>query len=247
MLHGVGTKKAFWQLHGEGIRYLYRGIIPPLCQKSVSTSLMFGMYDHYLRLITSHCPSTNPHAAGFAAAVLAGGVESLLCPFERTQTLLQDSAHYNKFKNTYEAMLRVGSHGFIEFYRGYIPILLRNGPCNAIFFGLRDPVRDIFPQTDHGITIFLANFTSGAILGALISTIAYPINVVKTRQQSVLGGPLMSTWKTAKLIYIERDRKIRKLFAGVHINYTRALISWGIINASYEILKKAFYSEEISS
>ncbi len=26
------------------------------------------------------------------------------------------------------------------------------------------------------------------------------------------------------------------MFYGVHVNYTRALISWGIINASYELL-----------
>lgn len=44
MLHGMHTKTAFNQLRSEGFRFLYRGILPPLCQKTVSVSVMFGMY-----------------------------------------------------------------------------------------------------------------------------------------------------------------------------------------------------------
>ena len=47
MLHGLHTQEALKQLKAEGFYYLYRGILPPLCQKTVSVSLMFGMYDHY--------------------------------------------------------------------------------------------------------------------------------------------------------------------------------------------------------
>ncbi len=36
----------------------------------------------------------------------------------------------------------------------------------------------------------------------------------------------------------ERNRRLTKIFRGIHINYTRAFISWGIINTTYESLKK---------
>ena len=35
MLHGMHTLDALRQLRSEGFHYLYRGILPPLCQKTV--------------------------------------------------------------------------------------------------------------------------------------------------------------------------------------------------------------------
>jgi hypothetical protein len=55
--------------------------------------------------------------------------------------------------------------------------------------------------------------------------------------QCTVGGPFNSLWKASRIVYEERERSLRKMFFGVHINYTRALISWGIINASYEMLR----------
>lgn len=42
MLHGVHASSAFHQLRREGVTFLYRGIFPPLAQKTVSLALMFG-------------------------------------------------------------------------------------------------------------------------------------------------------------------------------------------------------------
>lgn len=45
MLHGVEMKSAIQELRSEGFTFLYRGILPPLAQRTVSLSLMFGLYD----------------------------------------------------------------------------------------------------------------------------------------------------------------------------------------------------------
>lgn len=45
MLHGVEMKSAVMELRHEGFAFLYRGILPPLAQRTVSLSLMFGLYD----------------------------------------------------------------------------------------------------------------------------------------------------------------------------------------------------------
>lgn len=47
MLHGVQASSAFHQLRSEGITFLYRGIFPPLAQKTVSLALMFGKCFHF--------------------------------------------------------------------------------------------------------------------------------------------------------------------------------------------------------
>lgn len=45
MLHGVEMKLAVQELRQEGLVFLYRGILPPLAQRTLSLSLMFGLYD----------------------------------------------------------------------------------------------------------------------------------------------------------------------------------------------------------
>lgn len=53
MLHGVKIGTAFKQLRTEGFVFLYRGMFPPLAQKTLSLSLMFGVYDG-IKVNTSH-------------------------------------------------------------------------------------------------------------------------------------------------------------------------------------------------
>ena len=52
--------------------------------------------------------------------------------------------------------------------------------------------------------------------------------------QLVIGGPY------AKFLTVFKDllknRGLRGMFAGVHVNYTRSFISWGIINFMYEVI-----------
>lgn len=57
-----------------------------------------------------------------------------------------------------------------------------------------------------------------------------------------VGGPFLSMRTTFWHVYHARGSRLRGLFNGAHVNYTRALVSWGIINASYEMLHKLLYS-----
>ena len=40
----------------------------------------------------------------------------------------------------------------------------------------------------------------------------------------------------AEFLRLLRERGIRGMFRGVHVNYTRSFIQWGIINVTYENL-----------
>lgn len=65
-----------------------------------------------------------------------------------------------------------------------VSILLRNGPSNVLFFGFRTKVKDYLPDTGQSWWgNFVTDFVSGAFLGAFISTVMYPINVIKAHQQ----------------------------------------------------------------
>lgn len=242
MVYGVPTTRAIAQLKTEGIRYLYRGLLPPLISKTVSISIMFGTYHEYCKYLDNHCNFFPNSVRSSIAAFLSGASEALLTPFERTQMILQHRKFHGEFQNTYHLLKELRKYGFKEYYRGFLPILLRNGTSNIIFFSLRTRVKDNMPSSTVIWINLVEDFISGAMVGAFISTIFYPLNVIRTKMQTEIGTPFMSMSKATKLVYRDRDKSLRKIFAGVHVNYTRALISWGIINSSYEMLRRLFFT-----
>lgn len=67
------------------------------------------------------------------------------------------------------------------------------------------------------------------------------MNVIKVASQSTMGGPHINIVSIFQNIYYERDCKIYNLYKGCSINFTRAFIGWGLVNASYEMLKNIIY------
>lgn len=102
MLHGVKIGTAFDQLRHEGLLFLYRGMFPPLAQKTLSLSLMFGIYDGVKRPAIEYY-GMNQYTAKTFAAIVAGTFEAALMPFERVQTILADAAYHQKYRNTHHA------------------------------------------------------------------------------------------------------------------------------------------------
>lgn len=237
MLHNVGVNRAVQQITKEGFFFLYRGILPPLLQKSISTSLMFGIYEGCRSRLVDL--GFSKLTSSIIAANIAGSTESLLTPFERIQTLMQTNSYHDEFKNSQHASRVIAAeYGLKEFYRGLVPILLRNGPSNALFFVLREKAHEYLPTPKTFIGTTTNEFVIGAVVGAFGSTVFYPLNVIKVHMQSQLGGPHKSMWTAISEIYHARDGSLRKFYRGVHMNYTRSFISWGVINVSYEHLKK---------
>lgn len=245
-LFGFRVQKAIQQMRHEGIIRLYRGLPAPLLQKSLSMSLMFGLY-HKGHHVMRYEWRWNNTVATLIASVFAGTCEAILTPFERVQVLLLTPKHHGTFKSTYHTLttLHCYNSGVKEYYRGLSAILIRNGFSNAIFFGLRKPIKQLLPKADQGTVKNSVNdFISGAVIGAICSTLFYPINVIKTRMQSNVGGEFLSLKQTYVLIYNERGRDLRKFFRGCHVNIARSFLSWGIINASFEMLLKFFYDDK---
>jgi len=235
-LHGISALEAVNQLKREGM--IYRGILPPLMQKSLSYSLMFGCYEQYRRTLRDGL-GFGSKSSLVLSALMAGCTEAVLTPFERVQTLMLDANYGKKFKNTPHAFQSLREFGVREYYRGLTAILMRNGPGNVIFFSCRDPLRSLVPEPHPRLTL-LADFVSGACLGALISTLFYPINTTKTHMQKTLGDEFKSFRHVFVALY--RERGLWGMFRGVHVNYTRSFISWGITNVTYEYLRKLFKS-----
>lgn len=85
-------------------------------------------------------------------------------------------------------------------------------------------------------------FMSGAVIGAVTSSIFYPLNVIKVAMQSTMGTSSISMWLAFLNVYKERGSKIANVYRGCTVNCTRAFISWGIMNTAYEHMKKILYN-----
>lgn len=236
ILEGTPVNATIRQMSREGIRLLYRGILPPLCQKTLSLSLMFSVYEGCRQRF---CMLTgNDMLARLVAANLSGMAEALLMPFERVQTLLQDWRYHSKFKNTTHAFrYLLQHHGISECYRGMVPIIYRNGLSNLMFFTLRDQSKELMGRHDS----LLTNFVSGALIGGFTSTVFYPMNVMKIHMQTKIGGNFENLLAVTREIYISRDRSLSSFYKGVHLNYIRSFVSWGVINAAYDFLKNILF------
>uniref|UniRef100_A0A5S6QX66 Uncharacterized protein n=1 Tax=Trichuris muris TaxID=70415 RepID=A0A5S6QX66_TRIMR len=179
----------------EGISKLYRGILPPLLQRTSARCIMFGTYNHYCRLLGCH---DNHRCTIWAttAAFLAGCTEAFLCPFERVQTILQSPNYHGQFKNAFDVFWKLRKYGLAEYYRGWSAILLRNGFSNALFFASRDPLKELVTSRlglyvekeevniSNDLVHLVGDFASGSFLGATISTLFFPLNMLKTRSQA---------------------------------------------------------------
>ncbi|CAD7692063.1 unnamed protein product [Nyctereutes procyonoides] len=196
----------------DGSRNLYHGILPPLMQKTTTLALMFGLYEGLCCLLRKHI-STPEFATCSVVAVLAGTTEAIFTPLERFQTLLQDHKHHDKFTNTYQAFKALKCHGI-------------------------SPIMEHLPTAKTHSAHLVSNFICGGLSGAMLGILFLPVNVVKTHMQSQIGGEFQSFPKVLQKIWLELDRKLTDLFRGAHLNYHRSLISWGIINATYEFLLK---------
>ncbi|CAN9514968.1 unnamed protein product [Ophioblennius macclurei] len=238
-LHGVLATEAVRQLQRDGLRNLYRGLLPPLLQKSITVAIMFGLYEDFSRVLLDRAGDMPELATRSFAAALAGTTEAILTPFERVQTLLQDHRHHGRFNNTAHTFRTLlTEYGVRECYRGLVPILLRNGPSNVLFFGLRGPIKEQLPEAKNKAGHLVNDFVCGGVLGAGLGIMFYPLNVVKSRAQSQVGGAFKPCREVLLTVWRERGGSVAMLFRGAHLNYHRSLLSWGIINATYELLLK---------
>ncbi|CAI4225962.1 unnamed protein product [Auanema sp. JU1783] len=243
-LHGFTAKDAVGQLKSEGLSLLYRGLLPPLIMRTSSRALMFGLYDKFQETLS--CPHSPPNTSlsicHAQAAFLAGLCEASLCPLERVQVLLQTSRYHDDFKNTGAALRAIKGYGYREYYRGFSVVMARNSLSNSLFFTFREPFKQMVLRSElplpNNVLQIVADFISGAVLGASISTLFYPLNVVKNHMQSKVGAQFENPFKVFTEIWKERNASIRGLYLGVHLNFTRSLLAWGITNSVYELLRR---------
>lgn len=243
-MEGVDIKRSFKTIRKEGVGKLYKGILPPLIQKSVTCAIMFGTYfttkkflyaKNYEELSTDKIIVIS----GMTSAIL----ESFLTPFERIQTLLTCQTYSRYLKNTKDVSKKIINcqYPLKEFYRGYSAVIYRNTFSTTLFFS----AKECFLRKDCCFNInvkneFIKNFVQGAVLGAICSTFSYPINVTRYNMQRRIDSKFISFSSSFIQVLHQRNYNLKKFYSGAGINIVRSFISWGIVNCTYEYLRYYF-------
>lgn len=235
-IHITPVHQAVKQLTQEGPRKLYRGVVPPLLMKTVSNTLLFGLHDTLFHLLLSQkvtFTSTLPALAGFGAGLVEAAV---LTPLERVQNVLQNSQNdrqlptmksvLNKLK---ELRLKSG------YYRGFMPIAVRNTAGSALYFGLKGPLRDAV--TDQGLSPMLSSFISGTMTSMTVSLTLYPISVLVANMQAQVDKDVKGVVASWRMLWQTRQQSVILLYRGGSLVILRC-ITWGLITVMYDWQQK---------
>ncbi|XP_067903096.1 solute carrier family 25 member 53-like [Heterodontus francisci] len=237
-IHGFIIRKAVTQLCQEGLIKFYRGILPPLLAKTIQGTLLFGTYDSLIGIMS---PEGTHLYHRCIAGSLSGIIEALvLTPFERVQNVLQDHRKDVKLPNIQSILKEFNSYSFkdklqLGYYRGFLPILLRNGTGSALYFSFKDPIKNSL--LDKGIPSGISAFVSGSLNGMMVCFILYPLSVVIANMQSHIGEEKMSLWNFISKFWVSRARSLLYIYRGGSLVILRSCITWGITTTIYELLK----------
>ncbi|XP_061784111.1 solute carrier family 25 member 53-like [Nerophis lumbriciformis] len=236
-IHNIQVHRAVEQLHREGLLKLYRGVAPPLLMRTLNGTLLFGLQDTFLRLLSG--PSVIPHSFLPAVAGLGVGlVEAVVfTPFERVQNVLQ-SGHNDRRLPTLKSVLvklkaqRVSS----GYYRAFLPVAARNSLGSGLYFGLKGPLSAAV--AGQGLSPLASSFVSGTLTSMAISLSLYPLSVLVANMQVGVQAEAKGVTACWRMLWKSRQRSVVLLYRGGALVILRSCITWGITTAIYDTQQK---------
>nr|XP_057919639.1 solute carrier family 25 member 53-like [Doryrhamphus excisus] len=239
-IHNIQVHRAVDQLRKEGLLKLYRGVTPPLLMRTLSGTLLFGLQDTFLRLLSLPSFSVIPHSFLPSVAGLGVGIVEAIVftPFERVQNVLQ-SGHNDRHLPTLKSVLmklkaqRISS----GFYRAFLPIATRNALGSALYFGLKGPLSAAV--AGQGLSPLASSFISGTLTSMAISLTLYPLSVLVANMQVGVQAEPKGVTACWRMLWNSRQRSVVLLYRGGALVILRSCITWGITTAIYDRQQKS--------
>jgi len=186
----------------DGVRGMYRGIVPPLLGVTPIFAVSFWAYDLGKNLVYTFTPkreapaltTTEITAAGFFSAV---PTTLIAAPVERAKVLLQVQGQGNALPSgkQYTGVLDVvkglyKEGGIRSIFRGTFATLARDGPGSAAYFAAYEVAKKgLTPKgKEPGDLDLGAIVVAGGLAGVAMWSIAIPPDVLKSRLQSAPQG-----------------------------------------------------------
>lgn len=232
-------------LHEEGIKGLYRGVVPITIGYLPTWAIYFVVYEKVKVKTSSHL-SHYPFMSHMISALTAGACSTLATnPIWVVKTrLMAQTNKYKMYSGTLDAFRKMyRNEGILSFYAGLGPALL--GLVHvAVQFPLYEHLKRLFRVDEHESHLSqIPRILSASVLAKICaSTMTYPHEVIRTRTQiqavpSRLNPAPRKKYRgiiqTAKTIYIEEGW--RAFYSGLGTNMVRTVPASAVTLLSYEM------------
>lgn len=179
-------------VRAEGVPALYRGVLPALSSAFAENSVGLTVQRSLRRALGVDEDGRPSVRTEVALGAVTGVFTSIaICPFEVLKVRLQlEHGGSSTPESGLVAEMRrlVAGEGFGGLYRGIVPLIGRDVPFNALFYGSYESLCTAFMRLRGSETKEQLGsgwiFLSGGLAGCVGWSLVIPLDVVKTRLQS---------------------------------------------------------------
>lgn len=235
-------------LREKGITGLYSGCSALVVGNSVKAGVRFVSYNHFKSMLADAEGKVSAPRS-LVAGLGAGMVEAVIAvtPSETIKTKLIDDAkrpnpQYRGLVHGTMSIIR--QEGFLGIYRGLFPVMMRQGANSAVRFTTYSTLKQFVQGTARpgqqlptGIT-----FAIGAIAGLVTVYTTQPLDVIKTRMQSLSARQqYRNSFHCGYRILTEEG--LLRFWTGTTPRLARLIMSGGIVFTVYENVMKLIETE----
>ena len=140
----------------------------------------------------------------------------------------------------------VRTAGIRTLFLGYSATILRDVPFSGIYFCCYEFSKP-YLRLMNSLSIDSQNFIAAGCAAAIAGTLTLPFDVIKTRQQMLLGDKLVGT---SKISFISTYKHIvtndgpRALLSGFGPRLLKVIPACAIMMSSYEFTKRYFIARQ---
>lgn len=243
----LGTFKTI--LREEGIRGLYRGLVPTMIGYLPTWTIYFTVYEQAKRFYPSFLHQyniENPSIIHFCSALTAGMTSSIAVNpiwVVKTRLMVQTGKEGQQvyYRGTFDAFKKMYQHeGLKVFYSGLIPSLfglLHVGIHFPVYEKLKSLLHCNLVSNDSGSNGVLWRLIAASSFSKMVaSTVTYPHEILRTRMQLRRDkGKSKSLVKTVSSIF-QKDG-LRGFYSGYFTNLARTLPASAVTLVSFEYFK----------
>lgn len=234
--HPFDTIKVRLQMGQQNIMsspfiHLFRGIGAPVATAALVNATIFSSFAGASRLAEPQFGDLGKNITGGAAAGIASSF--VLCPSEHVKVRLQ-STQQQVYRHSLDAAVQITkAHGLSGLYRGLLATIARQVPGFVIYFGAYDCIKKQCSNRLGKSNDWLGSILAGGTAGSLSWAAIYPIDLVKSRIQSL---PLTAECRMHNVAQdVLQTGGWRTMYRGLGITVLRAFPVNGIIFCTYEM------------
>ncbi|KAG6908797.1 hypothetical protein DXG01_003244 [Tephrocybe rancida] len=238
-------------VRAHGITGLYSGCSALVVGNALKAGVRFVSYDYYKQMLADEQGKVSAPRS-LVAGLGAGMTEAIFAvtPTETIKTKLIDDAkrpnpQYRGLIHGTRTIIR--QEGLSGVYRGLFPVMMRQGANSAVRFTTYSTLKQFVQGTARpGQTLPSAiTFAIGGIAGLVTVYTTMPLDVIKTRMQSLEArAQYRNSFHCAYRIFTEEG--ILRFWTGTTPRLARLVLSGGIVFTIYENIIKIIGSNKES-